>query len=148
MPRCTSCAEADPACFSKRMLAGGWARKGAPVRCKACVARGEEAERAAAAAARAESSAVTTQHERCAGCAKQLPAAAFSRSQLLQKGDAKKCRECVSAAAQAPPLASGGLLAEAPPAPRGAPSLAQLPEPRAAVELARLKKLKLSLIHI
>ena len=146
MVSCTTCAEDDQRNFSKRMLAGAWARKGAPVRCKACVSRAEEAERAAASAkasaAAASAAAASTARERCSGCSKLLEAAAFSRSQLLQKGDAKRCRACVSAAG-----ADGGssLLSEAAAGvPRGAnlSALLALPEPQPVIELSRLKKLK------
>ena len=146
MVSCTTCAEDDQRNFSKRMLAGAWARKGAPVRCKACVSRAEEAERAAASAkasaAAASAAAAATARERCSGCSKLLEAAAFSRSQLLQKGNAKRCRACVSAAG-----AGGGssLLSEAAAGvPRGAnlSALRALPEPQPVIELSRLKKLK------
>ena len=49
MATCTTCAEDDPSKFSKRMLAGAWARKGAPVRCKSCISEAERAEAAQAA---------------------------------------------------------------------------------------------------
>ena len=150
------------------MLAGAWSRKGAPVRCKACVSSAEEAERAASAAAKANaagsnSAAAETEQPQqepqqqeqktCASCSTLLDASAFSRSQL-HKGDTSRCRACVSAAAAAAAAAdaqaaptgtsSAGLLSAAPPAPKGAKTAAlrALAEPQPAIELKRLKKLK------
>ena len=143
MVTCATCAENDQRKFSKRMLAGAWARKGAPVRCKSCIS---EEERASSAKAATNVPAATdvpdgTSQERCAGCSKMLAPSAFSRSQLLQKGEAKRCRACVGAAGAS---VGSSLLSEAAPAPRGAKLsvLRALSEPRPAVELARLKKLK------
>ena len=85
---CTTCSEDDPGAFSKRMLAGGWARKGAPVRCRACVTRTEEEERAASVARKTGDSAAVQAEakvELCSSCSRRLPAAAFSRSQLMNK---------------------------------------------------------------
>ena len=103
MATCTTCAEDDPSKFSKRMLAGAWARKGAPVRCKSCISEAERAEAAQAAVNAANKAAIKAadgdiKQERCAGCSKMLAPSAFSRSQLLQKGEAKRCRACVGAA--------------------------------------------------
>ena len=146
MATCTTCAEDDPSKFSKRMLAGAWARKGAPVRCKSCISEAERAEAAQAAGNAANKAAIKAadgeiKQERCAGCSKMLAPSAFSRSQLLQKGEAKRCRACVGAAGAS---VGSSLLSEAVAAPRGAKLsvLGALPEPRPAVELARLKKLK------
>ena len=132
--------------LSKRMLAGAWARKGAPVRCKSCISEAERAEAAQAAVNAANKAAIKAadgeiKQERCAGCSKMLAPSAFSRSQLLQKGEAKRCRACVGAAGAS---VGSSLLSEAVAAPRGAKLsvLRALPEPRPAVELARLKKLK------
>ena len=90
MATCTTCAEDDPSKFSKRMLAGAWARKGAPVRCKSCISEAERAEAAQAAVNAASKAAIKAadgeiKQERCAGCSKMLAPSAFSRSQLLQR---------------------------------------------------------------
>ena len=156
MASCATCAEDDQSKFSKRMLAGAWARKGAPVRCKSCISEAERAEAAKAAinsANKAANKAATDANvatngtdeaaqEQCAGCSKMLAPSAFSRSQLLQKGEAKRCRACVGAAGVS--VGGSSLLSEAVAAPRGAKLsvLRALPEPRPAVELARLKKIK------
>ena len=124
--------------FSKKMLEKG--RGGADITCKACVAEKAEAERVTAAAKRAEKekqssifavagggAAAATEgggagvaaeelHE-CAKCRQQLPAAAFNRTQLRNKGPGKqRCMACVSAAAAAEDQASkdkaGSKLAE------------------------------------
>ena len=108
--------------LSKRMLAGAWARKGAPVRCKSCISEAERAEAAQAAVNAANKAAIKAadgeiKQERCAGCSKMLAPSAFSRSQLLQKGEAKRCRACVGAAGAS---VGSSLLSEAVAAPRGA----------------------------
>ena len=153
MASCATCAEDDQSKFSKRMLAGAWARKGAPVRCKSCISEAERAEAAKAAINSANKAAIKaathadtatngeTTQEQCAGCSKMLAPSAFSRSQLLQKGEAKRCRACVGAAGAS---VGSSLLSEAVAPPRGAKLsvLRALPEPQPAVELARLKKLK------
>jgi hypothetical protein len=107
--------------FSKKMLERG--RGGGLLTCKACIAEKAEAERAAAAAKRAakakeeesifdatgagggagasaeDAAAAEPELHECAKCKEQLPAAAFNRTQLRNKGPGKqRCMECVSAA--------------------------------------------------
>ena len=94
-PRCADCGETSAAAFSQRMLR----RTHGAVRCKACVTIGEQAERAAAASRQATAAAPTADElHLCAGCGRKLPASAYSRSQLLQKGDARRCSACVGGA--------------------------------------------------
>jgi hypothetical protein len=75
-------------------------------RCNDCVARVAAAERANATAKQAQAQAqapgdATSNGDvfKCAGCALDLPPSAYSRSQLLQKGEARRCGACISTAA-------------------------------------------------
>ena len=139
-PRCADCGEASAAAFSQRMLR----RTHGAVRCKACVAIGEQAERAAAASRQATAA---DELHRCAGCGRKLPASAYSRSQLLQKGDARRCTACVGGASTTAAEDTASLLQ--PPTDQRAlleRLRAQLPPPPGppliALEQKRLSKMK------
>lgn len=97
MVRCFSCGASREEAFSRRMLGR---RSGA--RCKACVAAAEAAEARAAAASQPSALAADAQPLRCAACERMLLPDAFSRSQLQQKGDARRCHGCISALAAQP----------------------------------------------
>ena len=144
-PRCADCGEASASAFSQRMLR----RTHGAVRCKSCVTIGEQAERAAAASRQATAAAPTADElHLCAGCGRKLPASAYSRSQLLQKGDARRCSACVGGGNSTTAAEDTASLLQ-PPADQRAlleRLRAQLPAPPApphiALEQKRLSKMK------
>lgn len=83
--------------YSKRM----YGKNSTIRRCQDCVARLQADERANATARQAQvrAGADGCALFNCAGCSIELPPSAFSRSQLLQKGEARRCTACLSAVA-------------------------------------------------
>mmetsp|Transcript_76517 Transcript_76517/g.127537 ORF Transcript_76517/g.127537 Transcript_76517/m.127537 type:complete len:657 (-) Transcript_76517:181-2151(-) len=97
---CSTCGEQRESAFSRRMLR----RKGSR-RCRTCVAAAEATEQAEAVYRRQQGRVVG--HEAaadqsislllCAMCGQRQLPSAFSRSQLQQKGDGRRCLACVAA---------------------------------------------------
>lgn len=88
--------------FSKAALEKHRRDPTAAMRCKSCAAGAAEAERLAAAQRQGATSPSAAQPlERCAQCARALPASSFNRSQLSKGADKQRCQECVALAEKA-----------------------------------------------
>ena len=97
---CNSCHTTDPAAFSQRMLHKRGRHGDRVRRCRACVAAAEATETLQAASRRdadrgGEDMGGAPAVVQCASCRQQLPASAFSRSQLSKAEGCQRCAECV-----------------------------------------------------
>jgi hypothetical protein len=82
-------------CLLLKQALDKYRKDGAKLRCKACVADVEEAERNEAAAKRAIMLILSNETRACAKCKETLGSIAFNRNQWSKGEEKSKCRTCV-----------------------------------------------------
>eukprot|EP00873_Tetraselmis_striata_P035969 jgi/Tetstr1/456233/TSEL_042996.t1 len=100
--------------FSKAQLAKAQKHPDLAATCKTCTQAAEAAKQSPSGGDGAAAAAEAGVKHACAGCKEELPATAFTKSQLTQKGPGKqRCKECVQRADAAEAEAAGARRAAA-----------------------------------